>query len=41
MSLAETAQTLDRTVGAVKALQFRALNTLGRLMDNRTVSEDE
>jgi RNA polymerase sigma-70 factor (ECF subfamily) len=31
MSLAEVAETLDKTVGAVKALQHRALASLARL----------
>jgi RNA polymerase sigma-70 factor (ECF subfamily) len=36
MSLAEVAETLDKTVGAVKALQHRALASLARLQRNRT-----
>jgi len=32
LSLAETAQLMDKTVGAVKALQHRALNSLARFM---------
>jgi RNA polymerase sigma-70 factor (ECF subfamily) len=35
MSLAEVAETLDKTVGAVKALQHRALATLVRLREER------
>jgi RNA polymerase sigma-70 factor (ECF subfamily) len=32
LSLAETAQLMDKTVGAVKALQHRALGSLARFM---------
>jgi RNA polymerase sigma-70 factor (ECF subfamily) len=32
LSIAETAKLLDKTVGAIKALQHRALTTLARLM---------
>jgi RNA polymerase sigma-70 factor (ECF subfamily) len=35
MSLADVAETLDKTVGAVKALQHRALATLVRLREER------
>jgi RNA polymerase sigma-70 factor (ECF subfamily) len=35
MSLAEAAETLDKTVGAVKALQHRALASLARLLQQR------
>ena len=35
MSLAEVAVTMDKTVGAVKALQHRALSALARLMQQR------
>ena len=35
MSLAEVAVTMDKTVGAVKALQHRALTALARLMQQR------
>jgi RNA polymerase sigma-70 factor (ECF subfamily) len=38
MSLAEVAETLDKTVGAVKALQHRALASLARLQRERAVS---
>ena len=31
-SVAETAQAMDRNVGAVKALQYRAIRSLGRLL---------
>jgi RNA polymerase sigma-70 factor (ECF subfamily) len=37
MSLAEVAETLDKTVGAVKALQHRALAALVRLRSERMV----
>ena len=35
MSLADTAQTVGKTVGATKALQYRALATLARLLEER------
>ena len=38
LSLAETAEILDKDVGAIKALQHRAINTLRRLIDDGTVS---
>jgi RNA polymerase sigma-70 factor (ECF subfamily) len=34
MSLAEVAATLDKSVGAVKALQFRALGAMARLLED-------
>jgi DNA-directed RNA polymerase specialized sigma24 family protein len=34
-STAEVAQALDKTENAVKQLQFRALRSLGRLMERR------
>ena len=42
MSLAEVADMLDKTVGAVKALQHRALASMARLLEQRTtVTRDE
>ena len=38
LSLSETAQILDKDVGAIKALQHRAIKTLRRLIDEGTVS---
>lgn len=38
MSLAEVAELLDKTVGAVKALQHRALASLARLLKQRSAS---
>ena len=35
MSLAQVAETLGKTVGATKAIQYRALATLARLLDKR------
>jgi len=35
MSLADVAQTVGKTVGATKALQYRALATLARLLEER------
>ena len=35
MSLADIAQTVGKTVGATKALQYRALATLARLLEER------
>jgi len=35
MSLADVAQTVGKTVGATKALQYRALSTLARLLEER------
>jgi RNA polymerase sigma-70 factor (ECF subfamily) len=34
-SLADTAQAMQRSVGAVKALQFRAIQALGRALELR------
>lgn len=36
MSLKEVAQVLDRTVGSIKALQHRAVNSLQRLLEEKT-----
>ncbi len=41
MSLAEVAETLAKTVGAVKALQFRALASLARLLEEQRPSEQD
>ena len=38
LSLAETAETLDKPAGAIKALQHRALATLARTISERAVS---
>jgi RNA polymerase sigma-70 factor (ECF subfamily) len=38
MSIAEVAETLAKSVGAVKALQHRALATIARLMERQTAS---
>jgi DNA-directed RNA polymerase specialized sigma24 family protein len=35
LSLAETAEILEKTVGAVKALQHRALDSLARFMPDQ------
>ena len=39
MSLAEVAETLGKTVGATKAIQYRALATLARLLEKRGGSQ--
>ena len=39
MSLADVAQTVGKTVGATKALQYRALATLARLLEERRGSD--
>jgi RNA polymerase sigma-70 factor (ECF subfamily) len=41
MSLAEVAETLNKTVGAVKALQHRALASLARLRRQRKSSHHD
>lgn len=41
MSLAEVALTMDKTVGAVKALQHRALTALARLMEQRMIVSND
>ena len=35
MSMAEVAETLGKTVGATKAIQYRALATLARLLEKQ------
>lgn len=40
MSLAETAEILDKSVGAIKALQHRALASLARYMPPKEVPRD-
>ena len=35
MSLAEVAETLGKTVGATKAIQYRALASLARLLEKQ------
>jgi RNA polymerase sigma-70 factor (ECF subfamily) len=40
MSLADVAETLGKTVGATKAIQYRALASLSRLLEKRGGSQD-
>ena len=39
LSLKDTADVMDRTEGAVKALQHRALRALARLLDEEPIDE--